>query len=32
MRDSLAAQQAGKKIVIKISGSEKLDEDGVSIV
>ncbi|GAA68423.1 DUF4150 domain-containing protein [Pseudoalteromonas sp. BSi20429] len=32
MRDSLADQQAGKKIVIKISGSEKLDEDGVSIV
>ncbi|NMF47483.1 DUF4150 domain-containing protein [Pseudoalteromonas arctica] len=32
MRSSLGDQQAGKKIVIKISGSEKLDEDGVSIV
>ncbi|MBG9997012.1 DUF4150 domain-containing protein [Pseudoalteromonas sp. NZS127_1] len=32
VRSSLGDQQVGKKIVIKISGSEKLDEDGVSII
>ena len=32
VRDSLGDRQGDKQIVIKISGSEKLDEDGVSIV
>lgn len=30
-RDSLQAENAGKKIIVKLSGAEKLDEDGVNI-
>lgn len=31
VRDSLQAENAGKKIIVKLSGAEKLDEDGVNI-